>query len=125
MAKSKIQEYASLEQQIRALTEKRDSMQGDPGLQTEIEFKDKLEKLMKEYEKTASDVMSILSPEQAGKDSSASTGGTRRKRKLKVYENPNTGETLKTRGGNNKILKAWKEENGAEVVEGWLVREED
>lgn len=125
MAKSKIQEYSFLEQQIRALTEKRDSMQNDPGLQTEIEFKDKLEKLMKEYDKTAHDVVSILSPEQIGKDYSASTGGTRRKRKLKIYENPNTGETLKTRGGNHKTLKAWKEENGAEVVEGWLIREED
>jgi len=30
------------------------------------------------------------------------------------------GEVVETKGGNHKILKAWKEKHGAEKVEGWL-----
>ena len=27
---------------------------------------------------------------------------------------------VETKGGNHKILKAWKEKHGADVVEGWV-----
>jgi hypothetical protein len=37
-----------------------------------------------------------------------------------VYKNPETGETVESKGGNHKVLKAWKEQYGAEQVEGWL-----
>ncbi|MGY8832516.1 MAG: DNA binding protein, partial [Pseudomonadales bacterium] len=37
-----------------------------------------------------------------------------------VYKNPNNGEVVETKGGNNKVLKAWKAEHGAAVVDGWL-----
>ena len=41
------------------------------------------------------------------------------------YQNPNTGEVVETRGGNQEALKACKDEHGAETVESWLVRTED
>ncbi|NWO07518.1 MAG: DNA binding protein [Alteromonadaceae bacterium] len=125
MAKSKLQEFVSLEQQIRALTEKLDTLKDDPKLQSEIDFKDNLENLMKQYDKSASDVIAILSPESVDKKAGESATGMRRKRKLKIYKNPNTGEVVETRGGNHKTLKAWKNEHGAETVESWLVRTED
>src|SRR5690606_5257047 len=42
-----------------------------------------------------------------------------RARKVKQYKNPNTGETIETKGGNHKTLKSWKEQYGAETVESW------
>ena len=36
-----------------------------------------------------------------------------------VYKNPNSGEILETKGGNNRVLKAWKTQYGADVVKGW------
>ena len=116
--------YAQQEQQMKELAEKLKKMEEDPRLQAEIEFKNQLEALMKEYEKSAADVLSLLNPEPASSTAAASTG-TRRKRKLKIYKNPNTGEVVETRGGNQKTLKAWKEEHGDETVESWLVRTED
>lgn len=48
-----------------------------------------------------------------------------KRRELKIYKNPETGETLATRGGNHKILKAWKEEYGLKRVEEWLTETRD
>lgn len=117
-------DYAQNEQMLKELQQKLAKMQNDPRLQAELEFKEKLEALMEEYEKSAADVMSLLRPEaQAG--SSQSAPGQRRKRKLKIFKNPDTGKVVETRGGNQKMLKAWKEEHGDETVESWLVRTED
>nr|WP_284047901.1 histone-like nucleoid-structuring protein, MvaT/MvaU family [Halomonas gemina] len=109
---------------MKKLAEQLEKMKEDPRLQEEIEFKDKLEALMSEYNKSAADVLSLLRPEPAA-DSGKKGEGQRRKRKLKIYKNPNTGEVVETRGGNQKTLKAWKEEHGDETVESWLVRTED
>ncbi|MDI5891804.1 DNA binding protein [Halomonas sp. LR5S20] len=109
---------------MKELAEKLKKMEEDPRLQAEIEFKNQLEALMKEYDKSAADVLSLLRPDSAG-DSGQKGQGQRRKRKLKIYKNPNTGEVVETRGGNQKTLKAWKEEHGDETVESWLVRTED
>ncbi|MGM0987791.1 MAG: histone-like nucleoid-structuring protein, MvaT/MvaU family [Pseudomonadota bacterium] len=116
--------YAQQEQQLKQLAEQLEKMKGDPRLQAELEFKEKLEALMKEYGKSAADVIALLNPKPASSSAAASTG-VRRKRKLKIYKNPNTGEVVETRGGNQKTLKAWKDEFGDETVESWLVRTED
>jgi hypothetical protein len=43
----------------------------------------------------------------------------KRSRKMKQYSNPNTGEVIETKGGNQKTLKEWKAKWGGSVVEGW------
>ncbi|MBB3231941.1 histone-like nucleoid-structuring protein, MvaT/MvaU family [Halomonas stenophila] len=116
--------YAQQEQQMKQLAEQLEKMKADPRLQAEFEFKESLEALMKEFDKSAADVLALLRPEPAS-ESGQKAQGQRRTRKLKVYENPNTGEVVETRGGNQKTLKAWKEEFGEETVESWLVRTED
>ena len=120
---SLIQQYAAKEQQMKALQEELEKLKGDERLQREIEFKDKLEELMKEFDKSGKDVLDLLAP---NREPQAATSGTgRRKRKLKIYKNPHTGEVVETRGGNQKTLKAWKDEHGSETVESWLVRVEE
>lgn len=116
--------YAQHEQQKQELEKQLEEMRADPRLQAEIEFKDKLEALMKEFDKSAADVLSLLQP-QSPAQSGQKTQGQRRKRKLKIYKNPKTGEVVETRGGNQKTLKQWKEEHGDETVESWLVRTEN
>ncbi len=118
--------YLQKEQQLIQLQDELEKLQNDGSLKAELEFKDKLEALMREYSKSAADVINLLNPQQAAaaKSSSSSTSTGRAKRKLKIYKNPNTGEVVETRGGNQKTLKAWKDEHGAETVEEWLVRTE-
>lgn len=45
---------------------------------------------------------------------------TRRAREVKIYQNPHNGEIVETKGGNQKTLKEWKAQHGADTVESWL-----
>ena len=117
--------YMQKEQQLKQLQEELDKLKNDDRLKAELEFKDKLESLMREFDKSAADVIKLLDPKPATAKAASTTNTGRAKRKLKIYKNPNTGEVVETRGGNQKTLKAWKDEYGAETVEGWLVRTED
>ena len=116
-----------MEQQLKQLQSELDKLQNDDRLKAELEFKEKLEALMREFDKSAADVIALLNPKPAAAASAAApaSGGTRRKRKLKIYKNPHTGEVVETRGGNQKTLKAWKDEHGSDTVESWLVRVEE
>ncbi|MDV6320002.1 histone-like nucleoid-structuring protein, MvaT/MvaU family [Chromohalobacter sp. HP20-39] len=124
---SLLSEYMKKEQLLKQLGEELKQLEQDQRLTSELEFKEKLEALMKEYDKTPAAVIEMLDPQPDSRPASASqtnTGG-RRKRKLKIYKNPNTGEVVETRGGNQKTLKAWKDQYGNDTVESWLVRVED
>lgn len=125
---SLLSDYVKKEQLLKQLEEELKRMEGDQRLKSELEFKEKLEALMAEYGKTTRDVIELLNPKsdnaQAATAQTGSTG-SRRKRKLKIYKNPNTGEVVETRGGNHKTLKAWKDEHGSDAVESWVVRTED
>lgn len=124
---SLLSNYMQMEQQLKQLQSELDKLQNDDRLKAELEFKEKLEALMREFDKSAADVIALLNPKPAAQASAAApaSGGTRRKRKLKIYKNPHTGEVVETRGGNQKTLKAWKDEHGSETVETWLVRVEE
>lgn len=122
---SLLSEYMKKEQLMKQLREELQQLEQDQRLKSELQFKEKLEELMQAHEKTASDVIAMLDPESLHDDKRAGNAtnaqsGSRRKRKLKVYRNPHSGEVVKTRGGNQKTLKAWKEEYGSETVEQWL-----
>lgn len=117
--------YMQKEQQLKQLQEELDRLKNDDRLKAELQFKDKLEALMREFDKSASDIIKLLGPQQTAARPSSTTRTGRAKRKLKIYKNPNTGEVVETRGGNQKTLKAWKDEYGSDTVEGWLVRTED
>lgn len=117
--------YVQKEQQLKQLQEDLDRLKNDDRLKAELQFKDKLEALMREFDKSASEVIKLLDPQEGVAKASSNTSTGRAKRKLKIYKNPNTGEVVETRGGNQKTLKAWKDEYGSDIVEGWLVRTED
>ncbi|ELQ8318127.1 H-NS histone [Pseudomonas aeruginosa] len=114
---SLINEYRSTEAAITELQERLAKLKNDPRLQKDIEFEEKLRQLMGEYSKSLRDIQLILDP-QIGRTTEPRK--ERRERTVKVYINPNTGEQVETKGGNHKILKAWKAEHGSDVVESWL-----
>lgn len=118
---SALQEFRTLQQTIRELTERMNALSNDTKLKQEIEFEEKLRVLMAQYNKSLKDVVTILDPDNKlanGKTTKA--GGVKRARKVKQYKNPHTGEVIETKGGNHKELKAWKEKYGADTVESWV-----
>lgn len=114
-----IAEYKALEAQIAEQTARLEALKNDEKLKKEIEFENKLRALLAEYNYSLRNVIALLDP-SAGKASVAAVKGARRERTVKRYKNPNTGEVIETKGGNHKVLKAWKTEHGADVVETWL-----
>ncbi|MBL4611209.1 histone-like nucleoid-structuring protein MvaT [Halopseudomonas sp.] len=118
---SALQEFRSLQQTIRELTDRMNSLSNDSKLKQEIEFEEKLRALMAQYNKSLKDVVAILDPEsKLGNGKPAKSGGTKRARKVKQYKNPHTGEVIETKGGNHKVLKEWKEKYGSDTVESWV-----
>lgn len=120
---SQLTNFLQMQQEAERLQEEMKRLQESDALKRELEFKELLEASMKEYDMSAADVLNMLDPQRLEQPKQESQGRERRKRKLKIYKNPHTGETVETRGGNQKTLKAWKEEYGTEEVEGWLVDE--
>lgn len=124
---SLLNEYIQKEQQLKQLQEDLQRLEGDQRLKSELEFKAKLEALMNEFGKRPADVVALLDPanDQRGTKAAAGSNTNRRKRRLKIYKNPKTGEVIETRGGNHKGLRSWKDEYGDETVESWLESMED
>lgn len=116
---SKLAEFRALELKLAQQLQELEALKNDKNLKKEIEFEEKLNALMSEYGVSLRQVVNILDPEASLSVTASAKGGNRRERQLKVYKNPKSGEIVETKGGNHKVLKAWKEEFGAEEVESW------
>jgi len=121
---SKILEFRATEEAIIELQAKLDALKGNQHLQEELEFEQKLRQLMQDYGKTLREINLILDPQtyQQTAQTSQKPQQSRRQREAKRYRNPYTNEVVVTKGGNQRTLKAWKEQFGAEVVDSWLER---
>lgn len=120
---SKLDQYYSAKKQLEDLLVQLKRFESDPELKKALEFQEQLRKLMAEYDKDENDVVRVLginpsSVKGGDKASSKKSGGG--KRALKTYRNPHTGEVVQTRGGNHKVLNAWRQQYGKESVDSWL-----
>ena len=121
---SRLAEFRKLEQQLAAQLAELETLKNDSGLKKEIEFETKLRGLLGEYGFSLREIKGILDPQSTTErraTSAVAEKKTRKARDLKVYKNPLTGEVVETKGGNHKLLKAWKSQFGDEV-ETWLVK---
>ncbi|MCY1543062.1 hypothetical protein D9M68_788560 [compost metagenome] len=117
---SKLAEFKALEAQLAAQLKQLDALKNDDGLKREIEFEQKLRKLMDQYGMNLRNIIALIDPQVQRSVAAPAAHGHRRPRQVKVYKNPETGEVVETKGGNHKVLKEWKEKYGAEKVESWL-----
>ena len=114
----KLNELKLKQARLEELQKEVQALEKSKEIQKEKAFMEELHKLLKKYGKTLDDVLVAAGGGKAPR--SAAPGRKRAKRKLKVYVNPHNGEKVETRGGNHRILKAWKAEYGADEVESWL-----
>jgi hypothetical protein len=117
---SRLVEYRELERHLAEQTALLESLKGDPALQKEVEFEEQLRSLLGEYGKSLRDIKALMDPIATKPSSASLEKKTRKARVVKRYKNPLTGEVVESKGGNNKMLGAWKNQFGAEAVEGWL-----
>lgn len=120
---SKIAEYRALEAQIGEQLKRLEALKADSALKKEIEFEQKLKALLEKYKMSLKDIIGIFEPDAGGnvrKGAAPAAKNSRRERIVKRYMNPSNGEVVETKGGNHKVLKAWKKEYGNDTVESWL-----
>lgn len=116
---SKLNDYYQKKQLLEKLSEQLNELEEDQGLKKDLEFENKVRKLMKEYDKDARNALNILAAIDPSIGTDGSVKNVRAPRPLVTYNNPHTGEVVKTRGGNHKTLKAWREKWGKEEVQNW------
>lgn len=115
---SVMQAYLEAKRQQQEANERLAKLEANTALVQLLEFQQKLQSLMEEYNQKPQDVASILGINTASK---ATVSEHRRaERALRVYINPHTGARVETKGGNHKILKVWREEFGRGAVDSWL-----
>ena len=117
----------ALEQQLAKIEKELKSIERSAAFRKENAINRALNNLMKKHGCSKRDLISILQGNSANskKPEFKSIVKTRRRRKLKVFRNPNTGETVETRGGNHKILKSWKKQFDLTNIDDWLVATKD
>ncbi len=118
---------AAIEKQLAQLEKELKSIENSAAFKKENAVKRALTNLMKKHGCSKNDLITLLQgdesePVKRGKKPAATT---RKPRKLKVFKNPETGETVETRGGNHKVLKAWKAEYKLANIDEWLVGTKD
>ena len=115
---------AALEQQMAQIGKELKSIEKSAAFKKENAISRSLNSLMKKHGCSKNDLITLL---QEGSSVSSkpgrksATNSTRKPRMLKVFKNPTTGETVETRGGNHKVLKAWKLKYPTANIEDWII----
>lgn len=109
-------QYQKMEQEKKRIEEAMNRLENDDRLAAEMVFLSELEALMEKHGKTGAEVAALVSPAPETEQPKQ-----RRRRTLKRYTNPHTGEHVETRGGNNKKVREWKDQYGDEEVVSWAV----
>ena len=118
---------AVIEKQMAKLEKELKNIENSAAFKKENAIKKALNSLMKKHSCSRKDLIALLKedgsePVRHGQKAAAKT---RKPRKLKVFKNPETGETVETRGGNHKVLKAWKAEYKLKNIDDWLTEIRD
>ena len=118
---------AAIEKQIAQLEKELVSIENSAAFKQEKAVVRGLTSLMKKHGYSKKDLIALLQSDESGPGrlGKKSAAAKRSPRKLKVFKNPETGEIVETRGGNHKILKAWKATYQLESLDDWLVEAKD
>lgn len=122
---NRIEELETLQAEHRKLSAKIESMQEEVRVLSDTAAE--VKKIASERGLNLRELALALAPELASltrkAGSTQAAPRTRSPRKTKVYLNPHTNEEIRTKGGNHKTLKEWKQKWGSEEVEGWASAE--
>lgn len=117
---SLIHEHYELEKTVNSCMERMAEIEADPAFKREKEFENKLRALLADYHRDLKSVIAMLDPQSRRPASVAGVEKQHRKaRQTIVYTNPNDNSVVESKGGNNRVLKAWNEQYGRDVVKSW------
>lgn len=123
---SKVAQFQQLQAKLKAMEVEVEQLRNDPRVQRSQECLGMLKELMAEYDMSLEDLVALVKPGAVVVmgDKAVAAPRTRAPRRTKHYKNPHTGEQVSTRGGNHSTLREWREQWGAEAIEGWWTYED-
>ena len=119
---------SEIERKMAKLESELKNIEKSAAFRKEAAFMKALNNLMKKHGYSKSDLITLLqsdSPTPTKRGRKKSADKKRKARKLKIFKNPKTGEIVKTRGGNHKVLKSWKAKYKLSNIDDWLVETKD
>ena len=118
---------AAIEKQMARLEKELKSIENSAAFKKENAVKRALASLMNKHRCSKNDLIALLQDEDSEpvKRGKKPVATVRKRRKLKVFKNPETGEVVETRGGNHRTLKAWKIQYQLENIDEWLIETKD
>ena len=95
---------AAIEKKLAELEKQLKSIENSAAFKKENTVRRALANLMKKHDCSKNELITLLQGNESKpvKRSNKSTANSRKPRKLKVFKNPETGQTVETRGGNHK-----------------------
>ncbi len=118
----------ALEQQLMQIERELKSIEKSAAFKKETAIIRSLNNLMKKHGWSKADLINLLQSENKlslKQRRKTSPKAKRKTRALKIYKNPHNGQIVETRGGNHKILKAWKAEYSLDTIDAWLIDTKD
>ena len=115
-----LNEYFEVKRKQQEIVDQLARFESNAVLMRALEFQRKLDLLMQEYNQSPQEVGVILGLTDGSTVKTKSTDKRKAGRALKRYVNPHSGEVVETKGGNHKVLNAWREQYGKDVVDSWL-----
>jgi hypothetical protein len=114
---SKYASYVETKGALEELQRKMTQLASDEGVQKVLDFEAKLNELMKQSNVTKVDVLQMW-----GIGEKTVVDDKRRTlRPMKTFRNPHTGQVVKTKGGNHKVLNEWRKEFDKETIDSWII----
>ena len=123
-----ISRYEQLRQEEERIAKEIASLKEDDAFKNDMACKQDIEQSLKDHGKTPQDLLSLfpeILPDTSSPKRTRTKEQSRTRRPLKRYTHPDTGETIESRGLNQKTLRAWSKDHGLEVVKSWGVVIED
>ena len=117
----------TIEKRIAQLQKELKSIESSVAFKKENTIKRALASLMIKHGCSKNDLIALLQESNLAsvRQRKNAVSTSRKPRKLKIFRNPKTGETVETRGGNHKVLKAWKAKYNLKNIDDWLVETKD
>lgn len=134
----KLSKVYEIDNRIRLEREMAASLIDDSEISKVLSFLVELDSLASQYQFRPLDIVKLISPDyvipdcftstpaEVSKDGQETPKSSKRgqgsRRNLKTpqrYQNPHTGELIEARSANDKLIKKWKANYGADVVDTW------
>jgi len=119
---SKLNDFYQKKKLMAQLQEELQALEESEVVKKEQALVDDLKGVLEKHDRSPREVLDalkVIDPSISKYLGESGKGAPRAKRPMLVYKNPNTGEVVKTRGGNHKTLKEWRDKYGPETVQSW------